>query len=169
MKLSHFNKVYDQYYLLVMKVAFNVLKDYHYAQDVCQEVFAVLYKKAGNIDETLVKAWLLVTAKRKAIDLQRKQFYGKEVCGEGQDILYYKDIRPEYTILTREFESRLFQALKEKDETWFQIVIRVSVEEETPEKVARELGITLSHLRTKLFRARTWIRENFKEDYRELI
>jgi len=53
MRGSQFNKVYDQHYLLVMKIAYSVLKDYHYAQDVCQEVFIILYKKM----ELLTKNW----------------------------------------------------------------------------------------------------------------
>ena len=32
-------EIYDQYYLMVMDVAFKVLRDYHLAQDVCQDVF----------------------------------------------------------------------------------------------------------------------------------
>ena len=41
MKLSDFNDIYDRYYLMVMKTAFNVLQDYHYAEDICQEVFTL--------------------------------------------------------------------------------------------------------------------------------
>lgn len=168
MKLSNFNKVYDQYYLLVMKVAYNVLKDYYYAQDVCQEVFVMLYKKVDDIDETMVKSWLLVTAKRKAIDLQKKKYYGREICKE-EGLEKHEDIRPEEAVLKKEFGNRLFRELKEKDEDWFKIIRRVSIEKENPEQVARDLGISLSYLRTKLHRARSWIRENFGEDYSALM
>lgn len=168
MKLSNFNKVYDQYYLLVMKVAYNVLNDYHYSQDVCQEVFAALFRKADGIDEDTVKAWLIVTAKRKAIDMKRKKYIGREICKEEEDIEAHKDIRPECAVLKKEFGHQLFYELKKKDEQWFEIIRRVSIKQENAGQVADDLGITTASLRTKLSRARNWIRKNFGEDYSTL-
>ena len=34
-------EVYDKYYRLVMKAAYDVLKDFDDSQDVCQEVFQI--------------------------------------------------------------------------------------------------------------------------------
>lgn len=168
MKSPQFNKIYDQYYLLVMKVAYNVLQDYHYAQDICQEVFIVLYKKMDSIDEALAKPWLLVNTKRKAIDFQRKKFYDREVCEESQDLQKNAEIALEDRILHEEFKSRLFRELKTKDEAWFEIVMRVIIEQQEPAQVARDMKISIANLRTKMHRARTWIRDNFENDYNEL-
>lgn len=168
MKLTNFNKVYDQYYLLVMKIAYEELEDYHYAQDVCQEVFVTLYKKADIIEENTVKAWLIVAAKRKAIDLRRKKYIGREVCKKEEEIMTHVDVRPEHTVLKKEFGCYLFQELKKRDSQWFEIIRRVSVEQENAGQVASDMGISLSYLRTKLCRAKTWIRENFGDDYSAL-
>lgn len=165
MKASQFNKVYDQYYLVVMKVAYSVLKDYHYAQDVCQEVFIILYKKMGIIDEELVKPWLIVSTKRKAIDFQRKKFYGREVCEESQELRRKPEINLEENFIQKEFESELFRCLQEKDKVWFEIIVRVVINQETPSQVAQDMNLSLANLRIKLHRARAWIRDNFKDDY----
>jgi len=165
MKASQFNKVYDQYYLLVMKIAYSVLKDYHYAQDVCQEVFIILYKKLGIIDEELIKSWLIVSTKRKAIDFQRKKFYGREVCEELQELRRKPEITPEENFIQKEFESELFRRLQEKDRAWFEIIVRVVINQENPSQVAQDMNLSLANLRIKLHRARAWIRENFKDDY----
>lgn len=168
MKSPQFNKIYDQYYLLVMKVAYNVLQDYHYAQDICQEVFIVLYKKRDNIDEALAKPWLLVNTKRKAIDFQRKKFYGREVCEESHDLQKKAEKTPEDRVLHQEFKSRLFLELKTRDEAWFEIIMRVVIEEQEPAQVARDMNISIANLRIKMHRARAWIRDNFENDYKEL-
>jgi len=165
MKASQFNKVYDQYYLMVMKIAYSVLKDYHYAQDVCQEVFIILYKKLGIIDEELIKPWLIVSTKRKAIDFQRKKFYGREVCKELQGLRRKTEITPEENFIQKEFESELFRRLQEKDRAWFEIIVRVVINQENPSQVAQDMNLSLANLRIKLHRARAWIRENFKDDY----
>lgn len=162
---SQFNEVYDQHYLLVMKIAYSVLNDYHYAQDVCQEVFIILYKKMGIIDEELVKPWLIVSTKRKAIDFQRKKFYGHEVCEELQELKKMPGITLEEKLIQKEFKSELFQSLYEMDKAWFEIIVRVVINQEDPNQVALDMNMSIANLRIKLHRARTWIRDNFKDDY----
>ena len=39
MNEKRFREIYEQYYRLVKSVAFSVLKDYDFAEDVSQEVF----------------------------------------------------------------------------------------------------------------------------------
>jgi len=165
MRASKFNKVYDEHYLLVMKIAYSVLKDYHYAQDVCQEVFIILYKKMGVIDEELVKPWLIVSTKRKAIDFQRKKFYGCEVCEELQEIKRTPGFTLEEKFIQKEFKSELFRRLQEMDKAWFEIIVRVVINQEDPSQVAQDMNMSIANLRIKLHRARTWIRDNFKDDY----
>ena len=87
MKVSEFNELYDRYYLMVMKTAFNILQDYHYAQDICQEVFTLFFLNGDSLQEKYIKPWLLVTAKHKAIDFQRKKFHKHEICGETRNPL----------------------------------------------------------------------------------
>ena len=164
MKLSEFNEVYDTYYLMVMKVAFNILHDYHYSQDVCQEVFLLLYSKRDVIETDFVKPWLIVTAQRKAIDFQRKKYVKREICedtaisGEriGNDVAE--------TCIRNMLGEEIFEKLKDKDRHWYEIIQRVLVEGESQQSVANDLGISLSNLRIKLHRAKAWLRKNFPFD-----
>lgn len=63
-----FREIYHQYYQLVIKVVYNVLHDKGFSEDICQEVFLAFLEKADSLEEQYYKQWLLVNAKRKAID-----------------------------------------------------------------------------------------------------
>ena len=51
-------EVYDKYYRLVMKAAYDVLKDFDDSQDVCQEVFHKLIQKWNKVSPEDYAGWL---------------------------------------------------------------------------------------------------------------
>lgn len=55
MERESFNRIYKQYYKLVIHVAFDLLHDYDLAEDVCQEVFVKFHKKIEGLDEDKLK------------------------------------------------------------------------------------------------------------------
>lgn len=165
MKLSDFNDIYDRYYLMVMKTAFNILQDYHYAQDICQEVFTLLYLNHDAVQKPYIKSWLLVTAKYKAIDFQRKKYHKHEVCGDTVSTrfsLEFDDVEKEF--LKKEFRKEALAELQKKDRQWYEIIVRVAAAGENQQHVADEMGISLSNLRTKQHRAKLWLRRHFSQD-----
>ena len=165
MKVSEFNELYDRYYLMVMKTAFNILQDYHYAQDMCQEVFTLFFLNGDSLQEKYIKPWLLVTAKHKAIDFQRKKFHKHEICGETRNPyadVEFDDLEKEF--IRKEFRKEVLAELKEKDRQWYEIIVRVAASGEKQKHVASDLGISLSNLRIKQHRAKQWLRDKFNPD-----
>lgn len=67
-----FREIYRQHYQIVKKVVYSILRDIDFAEDVSQEVFISFLKKADTLQEEYHKQWLIVNAKRKAIDFCRK-------------------------------------------------------------------------------------------------
>ena len=76
---ERFREIYQQYYGLVKKTAFSVLKDYDFSEDVAQEVFLLFSLKEHTLKEEYYRQWLLVNARRKAIDFCRKAYQVHEV------------------------------------------------------------------------------------------
>ena len=79
MKKENFARVYEEYHKLVLHIAFDGLKDYDLAQDVCQEVFIAFNEKIDGLDEELVKGWFVKNANRKTVDVQRKPYRKNEI------------------------------------------------------------------------------------------
>ena len=78
MKISDFDRVYQKYVDLVHYAAYSMVRDYHLAQDVCQEVFIKMYRAIDGLDEKSIKGWLLVVSRLTAIDALRKRTRRRE-------------------------------------------------------------------------------------------
>lgn len=68
--------LYDRYGALVYSVAYRVLNDVGAAEEILQDIFYQLWRTASNYDASRGKlgAWLLVSARNRAIDrLRRRQ------------------------------------------------------------------------------------------------
>lgn len=173
MKISDFDRIYQKYVDLVHYAAYNTVRDYHLAQDVCQEVFIKVYRSIERLDENSIKGWLLVVTRLTAIDTLRKRNKrrGAKPKTEEKEI-YQEPVSPDRLLddyLLKEFTSDLFLALYEKNREWYEIVIRMDVEDTPAADVARELGISVNHLRVKHHRARSWMRSVFGKDLKELL
>lgn len=184
MNEKRFREIYEQYYRLVKSVAFSVLKDYDFAEDVSQEVFLLFSQKVETLKEEYYNQWFLVNTKRKAIDFCRKAYQVHEVAasmcpdedgghldnaaewlGDIKQNLFEDEIA--HKIMLRELTGKLFEDLANKNSEWYEIMMRTVVEGESTEEVARALGISIGNLRAKKHRRKKWIKENFKETYEE--
>ena len=184
MNEKRFREIYEQYYRLVKSVALSVLKDYDFAEDVSQEVFLLFSQKVETLKEEYYNQWLLVNAKRKAIDFCRKAYQVHEVAasmcfdedgghldnaaewlGDVKQNFFEDEIAHKITL--RELTGKLFEDLANKNSEWYEIMMRTVVEGESTEEVARALGISIGNLRAKKHRMKKWIKENFREIYEE--
>lgn len=129
-----FHEIYHQYYQLVKKVVYNVLRDEGFSEDVCQEVFLAFLDKADTMEAKYYKQWLLVNGKRKAIDFCRKSYQVHEttaVPSQDENGLrienvpwisdrngMYKSAEDEVTrrMALNELTGRLFEDLAKKEQ-----------------------------------------------------
>lgn len=72
-KEQRFTQVYRRRKNLILRYAYSKTQDLEAAEEICQDVFLHYYEKIEQIQEDLVKAWLLLCAKRKCIDYWRKR------------------------------------------------------------------------------------------------
>lgn len=158
--------IYRKYRKLVLDTAYSVLKDFYLAQDVCQEVFIKLSSKKIKLAEKpdQMKRFLIAVTYHRAIDYYRSIHAHGEVClDDAESLVMNSDI--EDKIDFEIFMAEMFKGLKEKNEEWHQIVLRVGFYDEPAEIVARNLGISINLLRTKYHRAKKWIRIHYESEY----
>ena len=175
-----FREIYHQYYQLVIKVVYNVLHDKGFSEDICQEVFLAFLEKADSLEEQYYKQWLLVNAKRKAIDFCRKSYQVPSQDENGlrtQSILWASDRKDTcksaedevtHKMALNELTGRLFEDLEKKNSTWYEIVMKMNVEGESAEETARSLGISIENLRAKRHRIKVWINKYYREQFENL-
>lgn len=172
MRKDCFDQVYEEYHKLVIHVAFDILQDYSLAQDVCQEVFVKLHQKIERLDESKIKGWILRNAQRKAIDFWRKTYRKKEIpvvreTMERASIVEYM-LEEENECRRKGFRDFLLDRLRDQNPVWYDLMVRVVVENEPIEEVAKDYGMSVMSLRMRISRARRWLYANYYRDYREL-
>lgn len=170
---SGFDTMYDKYSALVFQTALMYIKDWHTAEDIVQETFLRYYIYMGHDVIRNTKRWLLTTARNIALnhirDFEREQltdFQGlnEEELGYGsscENIFFEKLWRKEVFGAT----TTILDALYEKNRRWFDAVTLVYCMERPQKEVAECMGVNLETLHSMLYRARSWIKENYREEY----
>lgn len=164
MEYTDFDRIFREYSLLVMKVAYSYIEDYQLCEDICQEVFEKLHKEVKYIAPKDLKPWLLVVAKTTALDYRRKfkretiTMDPLEDC-EGQAATDRLD--PLHHVVGKESHKEVIEALWEHDAQGLELMIQVEIEGRTIKELAASRGTTPNNLRTKLYRVRKWLHEQF--------
>ena len=163
-------EIYKQNYLVVMDAAFRVLKDYHLAQDVCQDVFMQFSSIQISKEETPenIRRYLLVVTRNRAVDYLRKQKNRREV--EYQSECEGPDAESPLESIEKSHDQkqlmrRIFADLESHRRDWHEVLVRVVVLEHSPERVSRDLGISVALVKYKLRKAKGWIANKYGRRY----
>lgn len=172
-----FLEIYERNKNIVLKVVFDMTRDFHLAQDICQETFLKLYGYQDHIIEEKVRGWLLVVASNLVIDYRRKLQNRKEIPMNNTDEktaavfeleavdtikIYFEQM--EY----RQLCSDVLTALREKNQNWYEVMILVEYLGVPRKTVARNRQISLSTVDSYLRKSKKWMKENFQDKYKGL-
>ena len=167
-----FQEIYDKYKNLVLKIAFDMTKDYYLAQDICQETFIRLYGYQDNIIVERVKSWLVVVASNLVYDHWKKSSSRREVLIDGLWENETEPIEPSSSVELERVEyrglcSNMLEALREKNEDWYEVLILAEYLGVPRKLIAKKRGVSLSTIDNYIRKGRSWMKENFQEEYRE--
>ena len=165
---ADFNRIYAIYYRLVMATAKHIINDDKLCEDICQEVFVKLLNRETPIEESEIRYWLLVVTKNTALDFRKKLKMDKvqiePMSDENDSGTTAKE--PLRQVVGRESHREIMDALRKHDPKGMEILIGIEIEGRTVEELAAQYGMKPNNLRTRLYRVRKWIKENFpKDDY----
>lgn len=153
-------KVFNEYRNVLYFFVNSFLKDKDKSQDIVQEVFIRLYKEKNEIYN--LKGWLFRVAKNLVIDDLRRNkrfiYLNEETEIEDEN----ENLRRNYlkSILKREIES-LPKIYKD-------FFILRDVEGYSYEEIARKFKVPLGTVKTRVFRARIYLREKLKNELRKI-
>lgn len=150
--------------------------DYHVAQEITQEVFMKLYEHFDTYEEEYLLQWMIVAAKNEATDYLRRM--AREIPDDEMVFALEEQesvMSAEETIFERiETEDRiregkfLMDKLYEVNDRWYEAMTMVYCDGRKQQEVAEILGVSLEVLHGVLYRARKWVRENYKPDNENL-
>lgn len=160
---------FRKYRNLVIKNAYLYVKDYHAAEDICQETFIRLGQNLHRVKPENVKTWLFRVSEHLAIDYLRKGGKNKvsldlDRIGETLPDRRYSDL----SALLEEKEERELKAaalirLRREKPVWYDTVLMSYVEEMDNQAIGEELGIKASLVSKWKERARKWLIAVYEE------
>ena len=170
---ADFDAIFELYQNVVVQAAALYTRDLHTAEDIAQEVFLryFIYIGSGTVDN--VKGWLLTTARNLAYNYVRdhRKEFPLDIETEDEALLEYER-SPEKVFFEKlwnadvlETTNTILSALARKNENWFNAVTLVYCMGKPQKEVAESMGITYEGLQSMLYRAKNWIKGNYREEF----
>ncbi|GAA0403566.1 RNA polymerase sigma factor [Paenibacillus motobuensis] len=162
-----FRELVKTYQNHVYRIAYSVLHDEQEAEDAAQETFLQIYNSLSEYREQGFKTWLTRIALHKAIDLKRKRERRREQQGDVIELASRMLVQSEHILqglLVEEQRDELRQKIKQLPDGHQTIITAFYLDGKSYGQIAAELDITEKTVESKLYRARRWMREHWKEE-----
>lgn len=171
---KRFIESYEKYSSSVMKVAFNMTSDFDLSEEICQNVFLSYFVNIDKILPRCDKTWLILTTKNLIVDHYRKGSTKYEALKENPLTEKYSEL-DEYDIVKekmqeiarKELSSEILKDLKRRNKSWYRIIYGIYIEDRSTEEIAESLGILVKMLYSKMYRAKSYIKERYGDQYIE--
>jgi len=161
-----FEELINQYKAYVFAIILRIVSDPEEAQDIAQEVFLQLYRSLPEHQPDHLKAWIGRVTTNKAIDWKRqrtRQLAVVESDVEKRAAPAEMETSPVQILLQEERESAIKELCRGLPPRYSRVVSKYYFENKSYQEIAREEGISLKTVESRLYRARRLLRERWEE------
>ncbi|MEH7479797.1 sigma-70 family RNA polymerase sigma factor [Neobacillus drentensis] len=161
-----FRLLVEKYRNDVFRTIFAVLRDQKEAEDAAQEVFMKIYTSLPQYQNQGFKTWMTRIAVNHAIDIKRKQVRRKEEVAEDLALQLVGTPKDsiEKEIMDTDRRRLVRRKLDELPENYRDVIYGFYIAEKSYQQLADEQNVQVKTIETKLYRARHWMKKNWKED-----
>ncbi|HVA98459.1 MAG TPA: sigma-70 family RNA polymerase sigma factor [Bacteroidia bacterium] len=153
-----FDEIYKTYSAKIFRICLGYFNDYDLSKDITQETFIAVWEHLAKFENrSSVGTWIYKIATNKCLrQLQKEKSHPKS---ELPSNLQY--IEPNFD--KEEKLSKLHQYISELPELE-KIIITLSLEDVSQEKIAEIIGISHQNVRVKIHRIKVKLTQKFKEN-----
>jgi RNA polymerase sigma-70 factor (ECF subfamily) len=168
-----FAELVDKYKQPVMNLVYRFLRDAAEAEDLAQNVFLQVHKSAHRYQATArFSTWLFTIARNLCLNEIRRRsrhpadsLEGANAETDDQPARQYEDHKtslPTDTLLHRELEQKIEQALAELPETQRTAILLCRRDDLSYEEIAEVIGCSLSATKSLIHRGRETLKQKLK-------
>lgn len=152
-------RLYDRYGGLVYSVALRVLANRADAEEILQDTFVQLWRKAAQFDAERgsLSAWLLVMARNRAISLLRRKDPLRDA--DADDTRVESSYQPENFLIGRELLGKIRKAMEDLPAAQRAAIEMGYFEGLSQSEIARRTGDPLGTIKTRMRSALQALRE----------
>ena len=161
---EEFKQIVLQYERLVFTICFQLVRDYHEAQNLTQETFVSAYKHIDNCSKDSYKPWLCRIASNKAKDFLRSA-YARHTVLEGEDSAFDKqDVlgQPEKKYIEKESAQTIESIIRSLKEPYLKVSVMRFIEMKSVDEISKALDRPPKTVQTQLLRAKKFIGEKLQ-------
>lgn len=165
-----FEKLIRDYERMVFTVCYQLVRDYHEAENLTQETFLSAYNHRDSCpDDGGVKPWLSRIAANKARDYLKSAYHRHTVFEKGDNSPgIFDTLQSEESIYSMTENKEAVAAVREKilslKEPYLFVSRMYFLEEKNVEQIARALSRPEKTVRTQLRRAKEILQKMIKEE-----
>jgi RNA polymerase sigma factor (sigma-70 family) len=154
---------YEKYRTFLFRTIISIAKTPEDTEEVLQDVFLKIFHSLPDYQHQGLKTWMARIAVNKAIDFIRKnkrrpkEEFEKLNCIDGRN-------HPEQAFFEKEGRQDLHRKLKKVPQNYREVLTAFYLEEKSQREIAESQGVQEKTIEMKLYRARRWIKEHWKED-----
>jgi RNA polymerase sigma-70 factor (ECF subfamily) len=167
-----FEEIVARYHTKVFQLVYRYTGDYEESCDLTQDTFVRAYRAWGEFrGESQIYTWLYRIALNLCHNQRKKGDRKRRVEGVSLDTPHYEeedarplevaDVRPQpsHRLENDELRVRLHEALAQLPENYRTVIVLRDIEGLSYEEIAAVTDSTLEAIKSRLFRARTLLRE----------
>ena len=167
MTTEQWQKSIEEYENLVFTICYQMVKDYHEAQNLTQETFLSAYTHRESCQIETVKPWLARIAANKAKDYLKSAYFRRERIEISQQ---QKDTSPlpEAIYLQKEAVEKMKQHILDLQEPYHLVSRMYFLEGKMIADIAKELNRPQKTVQTQLYRSKKILQEKMKKEERKI-
>lgn len=161
-----FRVLVEKYRVHIFKNVFAVLRNQKDAEDAVQEVFVKIYTSLPHYENQGFKTWITRIAINHAIDMKRKKTRRPEeqLTDAQEESLIAASENTEQIVLQKELQLLIRERMNELPPNYRELIYQFYIKEKTYKELAEEQQVKVKTIETKLYRARIWMKNNWKEE-----
>ncbi|MCH7518861.1 MAG: sigma-70 family RNA polymerase sigma factor [Candidatus Dadabacteria bacterium] len=180
-KEDFFEEIFNRYSNRIYAIAFRITRDHHKSEEVFQEVFFILARKINTFrGDSKFSTWLyriavnasfghLRAEKKHDNDISLENHAPYDISGSFGDKVESKEwgSSPYLVLYKKEAMDQIEKAIKELPEKYRIVFDLKDIEQLSNGQISEILGITLCTTKSRLHRARLFVRDKISDYFYE--
>ena len=176
-----FNEIFNRYFNRIYALALRITRDHHKSEEVFQEVFLILWRKINTFrGDSKFSTWLYRIAVNASFGhLRREKKHDNDISLENY-VPYYTNgssgdkgkskewsSSPDLVLYQKEAMDQIEKAIMELPEEYRIVFHLKDIEQLSNGQISEILGITLYTTKSRLHRARLFVRDKISDYFYE--
>ncbi|GAF65520.1 putative RNA polymerase [Bacillus sp. TS-2] len=158
-----FRQIVQEHRAYVIAAIMPIIKNPKDAEELAQDVFVRVFYALPQYEARGFKTWITRIAVNMAIDERRKRIRRKEEeLGDWEGSTSPSDI--EEHLIKKETKRLVHEKIGTVPVNYRKVLIAFYIEEKSYQEIAQEQQVEVKTIETKLYRARKWVKERWKEE-----